>query len=239
MLPRMTINPNSAVATVTPISTLRWAGPPSWDCPSLMIVSTRPMVSPAGRARRRNGKRSLSVSSGEEARALHQLAVTLLFLVDPLGVVVAGHEGLVEGAVVHELLPLGRFAHLLHEIDVVVNLLLGGAWRHEDAAQHQVLDVEAGRLAGRDVAPRLVAGDLVGDRQVLRVEHAERTQLAGAPLRHRLDRIVDSRVDVAADQLHRDLAAALERDVGHLHVRALLDRDRDDLVLLLRSRPAH
>ena len=36
-----------------------------------------------------------------------------------------------------------------------------------------------------------------------------------------------------------DVAAALERNVGELGARGLLDRDRDDLVFLLRSRAAH
>jgi hypothetical protein len=44
---------------------------------------------------------------------------------------------------------------------------------------------------------------------------------------------------VAADQLRRDRAAALERDVGELGAGPLLDRDRDDLVFLLRAGAAH
>ena len=43
-----------------------------------------------------------------------------------------------------------------------------------------------------------------------------RTQLAAAPLRDRLDRVVDGRIDVIADELHRDFAAALIGDVGEV-----------------------
>src|SRR4051812_11221221 len=114
MLPQMVISPNRAVAIVTPTSTLRCAGPALCACPSLMNVSTRPDDFAGGLARRRT-RRPASVAGGQEARALHQLAMALLFLVDPLGVFVAGHEGLVERAVVHELLPLRRFADLLHQ----------------------------------------------------------------------------------------------------------------------------
>jgi hypothetical protein len=184
----------------------------------------------------RHGQRSVA---GEEAGFLHQLLVALFFLLDPGGVFGAGHESLVESAVMHELLPLRRLTHLLEQIDIVVGLLLGDARRHEDAAQHHVFDVDALALAGRDVAPRHVAGDLVLDRQRLRVEHAQRPDLAGAPLRHRLDGIVDGGVDMAADELHGDFAAALVGDVGQLLAGGLFQRHGDDLVFLLGAGATH
>src|SRR6185436_21018206 len=104
---------------------------------------------------------SRSVSwSGEEARVLHQDLVTLFLDLDPLGVISAGQEGRVEGAALHEVLPFGRGADLLKQLDVVFDLVLGRPWRHEDAAQHQIFDVESLRLAGRNVLPALAVGDL-------------------------------------------------------------------------------
>ena len=41
-----------------------------------------------------------------------------------------------------------------------------------------------------------------------------------------LDRVVDGRVHVLADQVHAHLAAALERHVGELHAQGLLELDR-------------
>ena len=60
-----------------------------------------------------------------------------------------------------------------------------------------------------------------------------------APVGNRLDRVVDRRVDVLADELHGDVAAALERHVGHLLAGRLLERDGDDLVFLLRAGAGH
>src|SRR5919197_1371753 len=48
--------------------------------------------------------------------------------------------------------------------------------------------------------------------------------LTAAPLSNRLDGIVHRRVDVVADQLHRDFSAAAERDVGELGAGRLFQR---------------
>ena len=90
-----------------------------------------------------------------------------------------------------------------------------------------------------DVGPGHVAGDLFLVVERLAVEHAERAQQAAAPLRDRLDRIVDRRVDVVADQLHRHRAAAALRDVDELGAGDLLDRLGDDLVFLLGAGARH
>ena len=83
-------------------------------------------------------------------------------------------------------------------------------------------------------------GDLRGVRAALAVEDAERPQSARLPLRDRLDRIVDRRIDVAADELHRDGASAGERHVGEfLSARQPLERGGDDLVFLLRAGASH
>src|SRR5512145_126974 len=83
-------------------------------------------------------------ASGEEAGGLHELPVALLFLGHPVGVLLADEGGLVEGALFHELLPLGRGHDLLEEVHVVLHLVGLDPGRGEDAAQHEVLDVEAG-----------------------------------------------------------------------------------------------
>src|SRR4051812_533204 len=50
---------------------------------------------------------------GQEARFLHQRPMHGLGFAQPLGVLRAGHEGLVERAFLHVFLPLRSFAHLL------------------------------------------------------------------------------------------------------------------------------
>ena len=52
-----------------------------------------------------------SVGRRQEAGLFHQILMPLLFIADPFGVVIAGHEGGVEGTALHELLPVGRGAH--------------------------------------------------------------------------------------------------------------------------------
>jgi hypothetical protein len=49
--------------------------------------------------------------------------------------------------------------------------------------------------------------------------------------------LLTGRIDVLADQLHRDLAAALVGHVGHLLADRPLHRDGDDLVFLLGPVP--
>ena len=81
-----------------------------------------------GRAPRR--ARPVTTSGlGEEARFLHQVVVDLLFLLDPLGVVAAAHEGVVERAFLQEFLPVRCDEQLdphlldLGEGSAVVNLV--------------------------------------------------------------------------------------------------------------------
>ena len=95
-------------------------------------------------------------------------------------------------------------------------------------------DLQVG-MSAHDLSPAILS--VTGS--TLAVEHAQRAELAGAPLRHRLDRVVDGRIDVLADELHRDLAAALVGHVGHLRADRLLERDGDDLVFLLGAGAAH
>src|SRR5687768_8617363 len=76
----------------------------------------------------------------DEAGGLHQLHVPGLFARDPARILLAGERGGVERTLLHQLLPLGRRHHLLEQADVVLHVLRLDARRHEDAAQHQVVD---------------------------------------------------------------------------------------------------
>src|SRR6476660_9237691 len=113
-----------------------------------------------------------SLFGSEEAGFLHQPVMDRLGVLHPIGVLLAGHERRVECRVLGVLLPLGKLAHFLEHVDVVIDLLLRNAAWHENASQHQVLDVEAGRLARRDALPRLRRRHLVRIRHRLRVEYA-------------------------------------------------------------------
>src|SRR5262245_20398190 len=142
-LPMMTITPNSAIASVTPASTVLCIGP----APGPFVVMRSPSAITVSRDRPllvlRRYSTDRSVGGRQEAGLFDQLLVPLLFGGDPFGVVVPSHEGGVESAGLHELLPVGRGAHLVEEVDIIGDLILGGLRRHEDAAQHQILDVEA------------------------------------------------------------------------------------------------
>src|SRR3954469_22090699 len=177
--------------------------------------------------------------SRNEARRLHEIAMTALLLRDPLGVLLAFERSGVVGPLLHQLLPLRCLLPLTQNVDVVAPLVLAPAARHEDAAQHEIVDVKALLLASGDVAPRHLLRHLLLVRHVLLVEYAQRLQLPATPVGDRLDRVVDRRVDMLADQLHGEVAAALERDVRELGAGLLLDGHGDDLVFLPRTRPRH
>src|SRR5262245_49979786 len=69
-----------------------------------------------------------SSAGGQEAGFLHQVVVELVVGFHPLAVLVARHEGLVECAILHELLPVVRRHHLLEEVDVEGDMLGLHAW---------------------------------------------------------------------------------------------------------------
>src|SRR4051812_15553178 len=85
--------------------------------------------------------------AGEEFGFLHELLVARFLFRHPVGVLLALERGRVERALLHELLPFGRLLDLVQEIDVVLDLLRRGAAGHEDAAQHQIVDLETLLLA--------------------------------------------------------------------------------------------
>src|ERR1041385_6060445 len=168
-----------AMNNATLTSMLRWDGPVPPDSLVLsLIASPNCGIRSAG-----------SVRLGQEAGFLHQAFMPLFGIGHPLAVLIACHESLIESAVIHQLFPVRRFAHLLEQVNIVRDRLFAYTWRHEEATQHQIFNIQPLRLAGRDVVPRHVARDLVLVVELLAVEHAEWPQLAGAPVRHRLDRV--------------------------------------------------
>src|SRR5678815_4479208 len=113
----MTIAPTSTNSSATNSSTQR--------------VAMSPRALPSGVV--------MSLLLGDEAGFLHQPLVGVLRGGHPVGVLFAGHERRVERRVLRVLLPFRQLADLLEDVDVVVDLVLRDAGRHEDAAQHRVL----------------------------------------------------------------------------------------------------
>src|SRR5437763_499593 len=123
-MPRPKARTSSATtASMAKVGTPRRSMAPGCSCESMAAISRKKPPRPA----RAGG------SLGDEARALHQLAVLLFGRAQPLEVLVAVHGCLVERALFHVVLPLRRRPHLLQEVDVEVHLLLGHARGHEDA----------------------------------------------------------------------------------------------------------
>src|SRR3954470_17488439 len=131
MLSKTTMPPSSRKIAATTISARFWPNAGRSPCP--WLIRGRLLV--------------------QEAGGLHQLDVPLRFLRHPLGERLAFERGGVERALLDVVLPLGRLLHFLQDADVVRDLVLAHASRHEDAAQHEVTHVEAALLAGRDVGP--------------------------------------------------------------------------------------
>ena len=71
------------------------------------------------------------------------------------------------------------------------------------------------------------------------VDDRQRAKSSGLHVADRFRRVVHGGVDVLADELDRNRAAALERDVVELQAELLLKKNRDDLVFLLRTGAAH
>src|SRR5438128_2646849 len=125
------MTPKSAMMAATPISTVRWDGPPASCVFSVTLHAPRTY----GCRRQMAPPTALPGSiTGQEARFLHQRLMALFFGFDPLCVVRPGHERLIEGTVLHQVLPLRSLTHLSEQVDVVVNLFFGSARRRKDAA---------------------------------------------------------------------------------------------------------
>src|SRR3954464_10171901 len=154
----MTIAPRSRKMPATTTSALLCRNA-RWPAPVAVSDPRGPSLIPAP-------PRCRLLAAGEELRLAHQRNVALFLFRHPVGVLLAFERGGVERALAHELLPLRSLLNLAQELHVVVDLVLAYAARHEDAAQHHVVDVEALLLASRDVAPGLV-GDLVFVRHAL------------------------------------------------------------------------
>ena len=166
------------------------------------------------RDHRRPGRLSSRPASPSSEPTFRQRSMSSL---DELLEGIAGQEGVGLRGALDVLLPFGRLLHLLHEIDIERGLVGRDLARQPHRARLlELRDGEPLLDAGRDVGPALVGGDLRAVRQALRAERAERALRAALPLPDALAGIVDVRIDMAAGQLHRDLGAALEGDVGDL-----------------------
>src|SRR6185312_12242836 len=84
---------------------------------------------------------------GEKTRFRHQVAVRLFRALQPGYELVAGHRGLVVGALFHVVLPVLGRGDLLEQIDVEGDLLLANPRGAEDAALLLDLAVDTGLLA--------------------------------------------------------------------------------------------
>src|SRR3954469_8452972 len=78
--------------------------------------------------------------AADEAGRFHERDVPRFLLRHPVGVLLALEPREVERALLHQVLPLRGIEHLGEEAGVVVDVLLLDARRHEDAAQHEVVD---------------------------------------------------------------------------------------------------
>src|SRR5215470_6079603 len=174
--------PKIRITAATPTSTARTdaAERSSPFSTSTLLDATAPAAGIAPAAER------LRLPS-QEPRFLHEEDVPRFLASDPRLVLLAVEGRLVERALLEEILPFRRLANLLHQVDVVLDLVRGHASRHEYAAQHEVFHVEPRLLAGGDIVPGHRLGDLVLVRHVPRVEHAQRPQSTRAPLGDRLD----------------------------------------------------
>src|SRR5512140_1616195 len=162
-------------------------------------------------------------AAGDPALLGADLARALEILRDQLLQVRAGHEGLRLLRAFDVLLPLRRGFHLAHQLDVVRRLVGLHLARQPHRARLLVeRDVEARVLAGRDVRPA-GRGRHLAAREAMRIEDAHRALRARLPLADALARVVGVRVDVAARELRRRLAATLVWNERRLHVRHLLD----------------
>src|SRR5690349_10821975 len=94
--------PRKPMNRVNPISTFRWDGPVPPASFALWLILV-PQLDYLERRPRLLG--------GEEAGGLHQVLMRLFGLRDPVEILFAAHEGLIERAVIHEFFPLRRFAH--------------------------------------------------------------------------------------------------------------------------------
>src|SRR5712664_1584893 len=118
-------------------------------------------------------------------------------------------------------LPFRRSLNLLHQVDIERGLIRGDLSRQPHRARLlELRNVETGFDAGRDVVPILRCRHLRSVRQTLRAERAKRALGAAFPLPDAFAGIVDVGVDMAAGQLHRSFSAALEGNVGELHLRS-------------------
>src|SRR6266851_4453759 len=155
-------------------------------------------------------------------------------LLDELVERLAGQESIGLRSPLDIFLPFRRVLNLLHQIDIKRGLLRGNLARQPDRARLlELRNVEAGFNAGRNIVPVLRCRHLRSVRKTLRAEGAKRALGAALPLPDAFAGIVDVGIDMAAGQLHGSFSAALEGNIGELHLRRLVDYAGESFVGVL------
>src|ERR1700710_1437297 len=162
------------------------------------------------------------------------LAGTLDVIPDELAERLAGQERIGLRSPFDIFLPVRRSLNLLHQIDIERGLIGSDlSWQPYRTRLLELRNVETGFDARRDVVPVLRCRHLRSVRQTLRAKRAQRALRAAFPLPDAFAGIVDVGVDMAAGQLHRSFSAALEGNVGELHLRRLVAQAGEGFVGVL------
>src|SRR6185312_15783740 len=203
----------------------------------------RPLIEAPGRGRQggRDKRQFRAAASVDQPAFLLEHLSRLLVVVGDEGLEVgAGEEAIGLCGAFDVRVPLRRRAHLVEQRDIPGDRVGRDVLRQPQRARLLVLvDRDARILARRHIRPRLGGRDLGARRERLRREHAQRAHLARLPLADALARVVGVGIDVAAGELHRRLAAALERHVEELCAGGGGDEARQRLVGVLRLAAAH
>src|SRR5262245_35785603 len=148
--------------------------------------------------------------------------VDLLLPVDRLEEGVADEPAVLEHALLEEVLPprVG-LPHLVEDVDPEVDDRIGQVSRPAQGAPLVAHHRHAQLLHRRDLRETL---------EPFLVGHRERPHLAGLQLPDALVRIRPRRVDVAPEKVRHHLPAALERQVGEVHLRGLAQVDVRDVI---------
>src|SRR5438445_1539486 len=162
------------------------------------------------------------------------LVGTLDVLLDEFAEGLAGEERRDLRRTLDIFFPFRRALNLFHQIDIERGLLRGDLARQPNRSRlFELRNVETGFNAGRDIMPVLGFRNLGTIWKTLRAEGAKRTLGAAFPLPDAFAGIVHMGVDMAAGQLHGGFGTALERNVGELHRRGLVDQAGEGFIGVL------
>src|SRR5262245_22631946 len=115
----------------------------------------------------------------------HQFTVELFVLLDPFDVFRAGSESWLERSVFQVFFKLRSFVDFLEKTDVPLDRILRHVRWAEDAAQHQIVNVDTHGFFGR--RNRLP----ISSRNACRIEHGQRANPVCLPMARTLDRVIN------------------------------------------------